>query len=283
MDFGFNVSSSGRGRDRSGATFYRLGRMREVVRTGPTDLHPPQSMQAKPFGESPVSGFWRNDAMITSAVNALLLALLTLLPTATRSTGPDDSDGSGANVIFLGNDDVEFENGEPVVVRVGRRGFIGVTLLEITPELRAHFGAPKDAGVLVSDVESGTPAAKAGLEVGDVITEIDGKRVESSRDLSRGIRSRKAGETVQLDVVRARASRKMSVTVEEREARQRTIDLGDLGDMKDKLRRHAWVMRDFGSGDHPVIENLEDLPRMSDRLEELEKRVKELEKRLPGR
>jgi membrane-associated protease RseP (regulator of RpoE activity) len=221
--------------------------------------------------------------MITSAVNALLLALLTLLPTAARSTGPDESDGSGANVIFLGNDDVEFENGEPVVVRVGRRGFIGVTLLEITPELRGHFGAPKDAGVLVSDVESGTPAAKAGLEVGDVITEIDGKRVESSRDLSRGIRSRKGGETVQLDVVRGRAARKISVTVEEREGRERSIDLGDLGDMKDKLRRHGWVMRDFGSGDHPVIENLEALPRMSDRLEELEKRVKELEKRLPGR
>lgn len=218
--------------------------------------------------------------MITSAVNALLLALLTLLPTAARSTGPDESDGSGANVIFLGNDDVEFENGEPVVVRVGRRGFVGVTLLEITPELRAHFGAPNDAGVLVSEVESGTPAAKAGVEVGDVITEIDGKRVESSRDLSRGIRSRKAGETVQLDIVRGRAARKMSVTVEEREARERSIDLGD---MKDTLRRHAWVMRDFGSGDHPVIENLEDLPRMSDRLKELEKRVKELEKRLPGR
>lgn len=221
--------------------------------------------------------------MITAAANALLLALLTLLPTAVRSTGAEDSDHSGANVVFLGTDDVEFENGEPVIVRVGRRGFIGVTLLEITPELRAHFGAPKDAGVLVSDVESGTPAAKAGLEVGDVITEIDGKRVESSRDLSRGIRSRKAGETVQIDIVRGRAARKISVTVEEREARERTIDLGDLGDMKDKLRRHAWVMRDFGSGDHPVIENLDELPRMSERLDELEKRLKELEKRLAGR
>ena len=224
--------------------------------------------------------------MITAAVNALLLALLTLLPTAARSTGADDSDHSGANVVFAGTDDVEFENGEPVIVRVGRRGFIGVTLMEITPELRVHFGAPKDAGVLVSDVESGTPAAKAGLEVGDVITEIDGKHVESSRDLSRGIRSRKSGETVQLDVVRGRAGRKISVTVEEREGRERTIGLGELGDlghMKDKLRRHAWVMRDFGSGDHPVIENLDELPRMSDRLDELEKRVKELEKRLPGR
>jgi membrane-associated protease RseP (regulator of RpoE activity) len=221
--------------------------------------------------------------MITASVNALLLALLTLLPTAARSTGADDSDHSGANVVFLGTDDVEFDHGEPVIVRVGRRGFIGVTLLEITPELRAHFGAPKDAGVLVSDVESGTPAARAGLEVGDVITEIDGKRVESSRDLSGGIRSRKAGDTVQIDIVRGRAARKMSVTVEEREARERTIDLDDLGDMKDKLRRHAWVMRDFGSGDHPVIENLDELPRMSERLDELEKRLKELEKRLAGR
>ena len=221
--------------------------------------------------------------MTTAAVNALLLALLTLLPTAARSTGPADSDEPGANVIFVGNDDVEFENGEPVIVRVGRRGFIGVTLLEITPELRVHFGAPKDAGVLVSDVEGGTPAAKAGLEVGDVITEIDGKRVAWSGDLSREIRRRKASETVQLDVIRGRAPRKMSVTVEEREGRERTIDLGDLGDMKDKVRRHAWVMRDFGSGDHRVIENLDELPRMSDRLEELEKRVKELEKRLAGR
>ena len=221
--------------------------------------------------------------MITSAVNALLLALLTLLPTATRSTGPDDSDGSGANVIFLGNDDVEFENGEPVIVRVSRRGFIGVNLMEITPELRVHFGAPKDRGVLVSDVQADTPAARAGLEVGDVIIAVDGKRVRWSGEVSREIRSRKAGDTVPLDVVRGGALRKLTVTVEEHRDLDRTIDLGDLGDMKDKLRRHAWVMRDFGSGDHPVIENLEDLPRMSDRLEELEKRVKELEKHLPGR
>lgn len=219
--------------------------------------------------------------MITSAVNALLLALLTLLPTASRSVASDDPRDADENVVVtVGDRDFSFDNDDPVTVRVGRRGFIGVTLLEITPELRAHFGAPKDAGVLVSDVRADTPASKAGVEVGDVITSVDGKRVESSRDVSRGIRSRKAGETVQLDIVRGRAARKMSVTVEEREARERSIDLGD---MKDTLRRHAWVMRDFGSGDHPAIENLEDLPRMSNRLEELEKRVKELEKRLPGR
>jgi membrane-associated protease RseP (regulator of RpoE activity) len=218
--------------------------------------------------------------MITSAVNAFLLALLTLLPTASRSVRSDDPrDADGNVVVTVGDGDFSFDNDEPVVVRVGRRGFIGVTLLEITPELRAHFGAPKDAGVLVSDVRADTPAAKAGVEVGDVITSVDGKRVQSSRDVSRGIRSRKAGDTVALDVIRGGASRKLSVTVDERGDGERSIDLGN---MKDTLRRHAWVMRDF-DGNHPLIENLDDSPRMRDRIDELEKRVKELEKRLPGR
>jgi membrane-associated protease RseP (regulator of RpoE activity) len=217
--------------------------------------------------------------MITSAVNTLLLALLTLLPTAAVSTAGGDSNDPDARVIFLGDGDVDFENGEPVIVRVGRRGFIGVTLLEITPELRVHFGAPKDAGVLVSDVQADTPAARAGLQVGDVITEVDGKRVRWSGDVSREIRGRKAGESVPLDVVRGGASRKLTVTVEERRDREQSIELGE---MKDSLRRHARTMRDFGRN-HAIIEDLDDLPRMTDRLEELEKRVRELEKRLPGR
>jgi membrane-associated protease RseP (regulator of RpoE activity) len=217
--------------------------------------------------------------MITSATSAVLLALLTLLPTAARSTGTDDTTASGANVIFLGDDDVEFENGEPLIVRVNKRGYIGVTLLEITPELRAHFGAPKDAGVLVSGVTADTPADKAGLEVGDVFIAVDGKRADWSGDVSREIRDRKAGETVSIEVVRGGAARKLTVTVEERPRRERSIDLGD---MKDSLKRYAGTMRDFGRG-HPFIENLDDFRGMHDRIEELEKRVKELEKRMPGR
>ncbi len=220
--------------------------------------------------------------MITSAVNALLLALLTLLPTAVRSDRADDPADADENVVVSvddGNFDFDFDGHDPVIVRVGRGGFIGVTLVEITPELRAHFGAPRDAGVLVSDVRSDTPAAKAGVEVGDVITAVDGKRVRWSGDVSRGIRNRKAGETVALDVVRGGASRKLSVTVEERKGGERSIDLGE---MKDTLRKHPWTWRDFG-GNATVIDNLDEFPRMSERIEELEKRVKDLEKRLPAR
>jgi membrane-associated protease RseP (regulator of RpoE activity) len=225
--------------------------------------------------------------MIASAVNVLLLALLTILPVTAAGSGraaddPKEKDVVERVVVTLGDEDLEVDGDDPIVLRVGRRGFIGVSLIEITPELRAHYGAPKDAGVLVSDVASDTPAAKAGLEVGDVITAVDGERVGWTGDVSRAIRGKKAGETVQLDVVRGRASRKLTVTVEERQARERSIDLGDM----DNLRRHAWVMKDFGKGfgkGHAVLENLEDFRGMRERLEDLEKRMKELEKRLPAR
>lgn len=224
--------------------------------------------------------------MITAAANALLMALLMLFPTAPPSQRADDPEDRKVEkvvekvVVAVGDEDFAFQadGDDPVVLRLGRRGFIGVRLVEITPELRAHYGAPRDAGVLVSEVESDSPAARAGVQVGDVITEVDGERVDWTGDLSRAVRRKNAGETVELDVIRGRASRKLSVTVEERKGRDREIDLGDLGR---NIRRH-WVLRDHDSKG-PLIENLEDLPSLKDRLEDLEKRVKELEGRLPAR
>jgi C-terminal processing protease CtpA/Prc len=223
--------------------------------------------------------------MFSTALNGLLLALLMLLPTA-RAGAADDSKGKDSEdriVVRVGDDDLDVEGDGPVIVRVGRGAFMGVRLIGITEELRSHYGAPRDAGVLVSDVESGSPAARAGIEVGDVITAVEGTRVTSTGDVSRAIRRKSGGETVDVEVVRGRSTRKLTVTLEERKASEREIDLGDLGD---NLRRHAWAFRDgeWKDGDFKVrpfkIDNLEELPSLRERLEELEKRMKELEKRL---
>jgi len=66
----------------------------------------------------------------------------------------------------------------------GRR--LGISVNELTNQLAEHFGV-KD-GVLVTSVTEGTPAARAGLKAGDVITSINGQRVESREDLMRGLR-----------------------------------------------------------------------------------------------
>jgi membrane-associated protease RseP (regulator of RpoE activity) len=230
--------------------------------------------------------------MLSTAFNGLLLAALMLLPTAQRA--PDGADSkvkteAEDRVVVVNDgdvdvdlDDVEVHGDDPVIVRVGRGGFLGVRLIGITDELRNHYGAPKDAGVLVGGVEADSPAARAGIEVGDVITSVDGREVSSTGDLSRAVRRKKAGETVEIEFVRGRGTRKVTITLEERKGRERTIDLGEMGD---RLRRHAWVWKN-GDANFDIriprfkMENLEELPSLRDRLDELEKRMKELEKKL---
>jgi S1-C subfamily serine protease len=53
----------------------------------------------------------------------------------------------------------------------------------MSPELRAHFGAPGDRGVLIDTVRAGSPAARAGIHVGDIVVEIDGDAARSAIDM----------------------------------------------------------------------------------------------------
>ena len=129
----------------------------------------------------------------------------------------------------------------PLLV-TGKRGFLGVDLLELTPELRRHFGVEGDGGVLVAHVEEGSPAALAGLAVGDVLTTIDGKPVKSSWSLRELVAPKKSGDTVALEVVRDRGRRQLQATLVEREGRM--LDVGHM------MRGH-WM--EDGDGDNTVI------------------------------
>ena len=82
------------------------------------------------------------------------------------------------------------------------RGWLGVEAIELPPSLRAHFGAPEDAGILVAAVAEPSPAYDAGIRVGEVIYEADGQPVGSGRDLSRIVSE--AGVENDMDVVLAR-------------------------------------------------------------------------------
>jgi serine protease Do len=82
------------------------------------------------------------------------------------------------------------------------RGWIGVDAIELPASLRAHFGAPEDAGVLVSGVSEGSPADRSGIQVGDVIYEADGQMVTSAEALSEIVSEGGVENTI--DVVLAR-------------------------------------------------------------------------------
>jgi hypothetical protein len=154
-------------------------------------------------------------------------------------------------------------------------GFIGVQPIEMTPELRQHFGAPKDAGVLVGSVEAGGPAAKGGLQVGDIVTAVDGERIASAGELVRMVRHRKTGETIAVAVLRDRTAKNLKITVAERADGE--IRVGELGRMMPPLRWKA-----PGHARPMIAPALPDYPELQQRLDELEKRLKELEGRTPA-
>lgn len=159
-------------------------------------------------------------------------------------------------------------------------GYIGIRPLEMTPDLRAHFGAPKEAGVLVGTVEKDSPAARAGLQVGDIVTSADGEKVERRRDLVRAIRRKKEGDTVRIDVVRDRAAKTLTVTVAEREdGRTR---LGDFGPGMRKY--HRWARPVPPVPPVPPVAPVPPAPpqpKLQQRLDDLEKRLDALESRVP--
>lgn len=82
------------------------------------------------------------------------------------------------------------------------RGQLGVHIQEMTQELARSFGRDTADGALVVRVESGSPAAKAGLAPGDIILSLDGKKVGSSADLPMLVGEKKPGTTVKLGVWR---------------------------------------------------------------------------------
>src|SRR5689334_14511121 len=81
------------------------------------------------------------------------------------------------------------------------KGRLGVFVLGITPELRKHYGVPGDRGVLVARVEAGSPAASAGLQAGDIITDAGGRMIDQASDLSSAISGIGKGKSVDLKVV----------------------------------------------------------------------------------
>ncbi|HSW63047.1 MAG TPA: DegQ family serine endoprotease [Dissulfurispiraceae bacterium] len=90
------------------------------------------------------------------------------------------------------------------------RGWLGVTIQELTPEMAQKFGLKGADGVLVSDVAKGSPAARAGIQRGDIITEFSGRRINDVGMLRNMVAQSRIGSGVLVKLIRR--DREMSVT-----------------------------------------------------------------------
>ncbi|MDY7092214.1 MAG: PDZ domain-containing protein [Acidobacteriota bacterium] len=101
-------------------------------------------------------------------------------------------------------------------------GFLGIQPIDLTPELRRHYGVSEDAGVLVGKVVPDSPAFAAGLQVGDIVTSVGGEVVDSPGDVRRLLGDHEAGDTVTVQVWRNGSPLDLTATLTEREG----LDIG---------------------------------------------------------
>jgi serine protease Do/serine protease DegQ len=107
------------------------------------------------------------------------------------------------------------------LVRFGevRRGYLGVQMQTLTPELAQKLGVPVKDGAAITAVQPGSPAERAGLRAGDVVTALNGRPVRGSAELRAQSGVIPAGETVELRVQRGRESHTLRVKTGQVEAR----------------------------------------------------------------
>lgn len=94
-----------------------------------------------------------------------------------------------------------------------RRGWLGVKIQTVNEDIAETLGVPDNMGALVSAITPESPAAKAGLEVGDVIMKFDGKDVTTMRGLPKIVAQAPIGKAVDVEVLRKGETKKLSVTV----------------------------------------------------------------------
>jgi serine protease Do len=114
------------------------------------------------------------------------------------------------------------------------RGYMGVRLQSLNPDMAQAMNLKDSKGAVVASISPGEPGAKAGLQQGDVITAIDGKKVDGSDDLTMNVIAHAPGSSVTLDVVRDGAPKKITVTLGQRPTGTDWDDDNKKGDNNDK-------------------------------------------------
>jgi membrane-associated protease RseP (regulator of RpoE activity) len=157
---------------------------------------------------------------------------------------------------------------EPPGPALPGRSRIGLEVQPMTPELRRHFEAPSDRGLLVTRVAPGRPAERAGVRVGDVLLEAGGEPLARSYDLVRVVGRAPAGEGLPLRLLRDGEARTLSVVPE-----------GPSAPWPDPGAWADWLERGMQMGSEELREQLRELER---RLEQLERRLEEERLRREG-
>ena len=111
------------------------------------------------------------------------------------------------------------------------RGYLGVLIQKVTPEIAESLGMDKAKGALVADVTKGGPAETAGIKVGDVITEFDGKEIRDSNELPIIVARTAVDKKVRVKVVRDKKEIALTIPVGEMKEEEVVASTGEKGEL----------------------------------------------------
>lgn len=182
----------------------------------------------------------------------------------------------------------------PFVVGLVERGYLGVRLVEVGEQLGEYFGSGS-SGALVTHVDKDSPAARAGVRAGDVITAINGESIDGPMSVSKIVGKLEEGEQAAIDVRRRGASQKLFATVETRKPRPgmvrfrsgdrdlagtlAEVDLEAVGVNIERSMKDVERLLESSDWKGRLIE-LRECTETKERMAELEKRLAELEKKI---
>jgi serine protease Do len=140
------------------------------------------------------------------------------------------------------------------LIRDGKvnHGYMGIGIADVTPDQAKFFHVDKAVGAVVSQVEPDSPGAKAGLKVGDVITELNGKTINDAGELQVEVGQKQPGNTIHLNVMRDGKSVNVPVTLEAMGSRDKNSESASaergkprwgvgLGDLTPDVRQQVQV------------------------------------------
>lgn len=123
-----------------------------------------------------------------------------------------------------------------------KAGFLGVQIQDLSEQLSEYFKVKNGNGVLVSEVVEGSPAAKAGLKAGDIITKVDDKNIGNAGDLTTTIRGYEPEAKVSISIIRDRKKKKLKATLGETE-QDYFYKFRNLKDFKHPRDKHEMFLK----------------------------------------
>jgi len=160
------------------------------------------SARGRDIGNGPYDDFIQTDASINRGNSGGPLFNVAGEVIGINTAIYSQSGGSVGIGFAISSNLAERVTGQLIEFGQTRRGWLGVFIQEVTPDIADSLGLKEAAGALVSSVNEASPAAKGGVQPGDVILKFDGKTIEKMRDLPRIVAETEIGTTVDVELFR---------------------------------------------------------------------------------